>query len=58
MALILLPFFMPLLLLGWILPRDERRERALEARREQEFGETWAVLYATESQVMQLPPGW
>ena len=58
MGLILLPFFMPLLLLGWILPREERRERCLEARRERQFHNTWAVLYGSESQVMDRPSRW
>jgi len=49
MALIVLPFFMPLLLLGWVLtPRDERDQRQRERTREREFAETWGQLFARE----------
>ena len=54
MALIVLPFFMPLFLLGWVLtPPDEREQRKLESVREREFGETWGLVFARESQEME-----
>lgn len=53
MGLVFLPFFMPLFLLGWVLPsEDERALQALEAEQERQIGETWAVLFCRESQVM------
>jgi hypothetical protein len=49
MALLLVPFFMPLFLIGWVLtPREEREHRLLESRREQEVAATWGVLYGRE----------
>jgi hypothetical protein len=46
MALLLVPFFMPLFLIGWVLtPREEREHRLLESRREHEIAATWGVLY-------------
>lgn len=49
MALLLVPFFMPLFLIGWVLtPREEREHRLLESRREQEVAATWGVLFAPE----------
>ena len=50
MGLIMLPFFMPLLLIGWLVePREERELRGHEARQERLFGETWAVLFGRET---------
>lgn len=52
MALFILPFFMPLFLLGWVLtPREERDLIARERVREREFAATWGQLYASESHV-------
>jgi hypothetical protein len=49
MALLLLPFFMPLFLIGWVLtPREEREHRLLETNREQEIAQTWGVLFGRE----------
>ncbi len=49
MALLLVPFFMPLFLIGWVLtPREEREHRLMESRREQEIAATWGVLYGRE----------
>lgn len=49
MALLLVPFFMPLFLIGWVLtPREEREHRLLESRREQEIAGTWGVLFGRE----------
>ena len=49
MALLLVPFFMPLFLIGWVLtPREEREHRLLESRREQEVAATWGVLFGPE----------
>ena len=54
MALLLIPFFMPLFLLGWVLtPREERELRVIESKREQCFGRTWGVVFGRESQVMR-----
>jgi hypothetical protein len=54
MALLLLPFFMPLFLLGWILtPREEREHRVLASRREQQIAATWGVMFGSESQLMR-----
>ena len=54
MALFLLiPFFMPLFLVGWVLtPREEREHRLLKSRREQQFSRSWGLLYGRESEVM------
>jgi hypothetical protein len=49
MALLLIPLFMPLLLLGWVLtPREERELRLLESRSEQQIARSWGVLYGRE----------
>jgi hypothetical protein len=48
MALLLIPFFMPLLLLGWVLTWREDREQQLL---EQQVANTWGVLFGRESQV-------
>jgi hypothetical protein len=46
MALILLPFFMPLMLLGWIFPPEHERELEEEqAEKERQFGQTWALVF-------------
>ena len=53
MALLLIPFFMPLFLIGWVLtPREDREHRLVESDREKLFAETWAVAYGRESQRM------
>lgn len=53
MALLLLPFFMPLFLIGWVLtPREEREQRLLASERERQVSETWGVLFGRESQLM------
>ncbi|PRQ04490.1 hypothetical protein ENSA5_07210 [Enhygromyxa salina] len=53
MALLLLPFFMPLFLVGWVLtPREEREHRLLQSRRELQFGRSWGLLYGRESEVL------
>ena len=53
MALLLLPFFMPLFLIGWVLtPREEREQRLLATERERSVRETWGVMFGRESQVM------
>ncbi len=50
MALILLPFFMPLVLIGWIFPPEREREVDEEqAERERQFGRTWALLFGWEA---------
>ncbi|NVB37791.1 hypothetical protein G6O69_08095 [Pseudenhygromyxa sp. WMMC2535] len=50
MVVILLPFFMPLFLLGWVLDTDDERALAKEeARRERDFGATWGVHFAREA---------
>lgn len=55
MALLLLPFFLPLMLIGWMFPPDDEREiEAQEAERERQFGQTWALLYGRESEVLEL----
>ncbi|MCA9700842.1 MAG: hypothetical protein KC431_25160 [Myxococcales bacterium] len=49
MAFVLLPFFMPLFLLGWVLESaDERALADMEAERERQIGETWAIVFARE----------
>lgn len=54
MALILLPLFMPLLLLGWIIEADEERAlRDKEAEQEAEVGATWAVVFGRESELIE-----
>ncbi len=54
MELLILPFFMPLFLLGWIVvPEDERELRREEARKEKQLAATWAVLFGRESQVIE-----
>jgi hypothetical protein len=53
MALLLVPFFMPLLLLGWVLTsREERAQRLLDLEREQLIAESWGLMFGRESQVM------
>jgi hypothetical protein len=53
MALLLIPFFMPLLLLGWVLTsREEREQQLLDLQAEREVAETWGVLFGRESQVI------
>lgn len=53
MALLLIPFFMPLLLLGWVLTsREERALRLQDLKQEREVAETWGVLFGRESQVI------
>jgi hypothetical protein len=48
MALLLLPFFMPLLLLGWAMSwREDRAQQLLE----RQVANTWGVLFGRESQV-------
>lgn len=55
MAFLLVPFFMPLVLIRWIFPEhDERELDEQEAEAEQQFGATWAVLYGRESGVISL----
>jgi hypothetical protein len=57
MALLLAPFFMPLVLIRWIFPEhDERELDEQEAEREQQFGATWAILYGRESGLIELEP--
>jgi hypothetical protein len=57
MALLLVPFFMPLFLIGWVLtPREEREHRLLESRRELEIAATWGVLYGQVSAPDDLSP--
>ena len=52
MGLLILPMFLPLLLIGWfITPADERELRCREAVRERQFGETWAQLFAREGEL-------
>lgn len=52
MALFILPFFMPLFLLGWVLtPREERDLMKSERARERDYEATWGQLFASESQV-------
>lgn len=48
MALLLIPFFMPLLLLGWVVTWREDREQHLV---EQQVANTWGVLFGRESLV-------
>jgi hypothetical protein len=48
MALLFVPFFMPLLLLGWVLTWREDREQQLV---EQQVANTWGVLFGRESLV-------
>lgn len=51
MALLLIPFFMPLFLIGWVLtPREEREHRMLASEREQQFARTWGVVFGRESE--------
>lgn len=51
MALLILPFFMPLLLLGWVLtPREERELLEHERTSEREFAATWGQIFASEKQ--------
>lgn len=46
MAFLLVPFFMPLFLIGWVLtPREEREHRLMASQRELEIEATWGVLY-------------
>jgi hypothetical protein len=48
MALLLIPFFMPLLLIGWALTwREDRAQQLLE----QQVANTWGVVFGRESQV-------
>lgn len=50
MALLLIPFFMPLFLIGWVLtPREDREIRLTESKREKLFAQTWGVAYGRES---------
>jgi hypothetical protein len=52
MALLLVPFFMPLLLLGWVLTsREERAQRLLDSEREQQIAESWGLMFGRESQL-------
>ena len=52
MALLLVPFFMPLLLLGWVLTsREERAQRLLDSEREQLIAESWGLLFGRESRL-------
>jgi hypothetical protein len=52
MALLLVPFFMPLLLLGWVLTsREERAQRLLDSEREQLIAESWGLIFGRESQL-------
>jgi hypothetical protein len=48
MALLLIPFFMPLLLIGWVVAWREDREQQLL---EQQVANTWGVLFGRESLV-------
>jgi hypothetical protein len=48
MALLLIPFFMPLLLIGWALSWREDRQQQLVER---QVANTWGVLFGRESQV-------
>ena len=53
MALLLIPFFMPLLLLGWVVTsREERAMQLMDLQKEREVAETWGVLFGRESQVI------
>jgi hypothetical protein len=53
MALLLIPFFMPLLLLGWVLTTpEERAQQLLDMQRERQVAESWGVLFGRESAVM------
>lgn len=46
MTLLLIPFFMPLLLLGWVLTwREDRAQQVVE----QQVANTWGVLFGRES---------
>ena len=55
MALLLIPFFMPLFLIGWVLtPREDREHRLMESDRVKLFAETWGVAYGRESQRLRL----
>jgi hypothetical protein len=48
MALLLLPFFMPLLLIGWAMTwREDRAQQLLE----RQVANTWGVLFGRESQI-------
>jgi hypothetical protein len=52
MALLLIPFFMPLLLLGWVLTSwEERAQRLLDLEREQLIAESWGLMFGRESQL-------
>jgi hypothetical protein len=53
MALLLIPFFMPLLLLGWVITsREERALQLQDLQQERQVAETWGVLFGRESQVI------
>lgn len=55
MELLLLPFLMPLFLLGWVVPPDYERElRRTEVEQEKQIGATWALLFGRESQVIEI----
>jgi hypothetical protein len=58
MALLLLPFFMPLFLIGWVLTPRHERELRLATKREREAGEVWRAVFASESQVMERDELW
>lgn len=48
MSLLLIPFFMPLLLIGWAMTwREDRQQQLLE----QQVANTWGVLFGRESLV-------
>ena len=55
MALLLIPFFMPLMLIGWIFPPEHERElEEREAEQDRAYAATWALLYGRESEVIAL----
>lgn len=52
--LILLPFFMPLLLIGWIIDNPEREARQRRARQQRAFPGMWLQLHGSVDEVQQL----
>lgn len=49
MALLLAPFFMPLMLIRWLFPEEHEQDEE-ESECEKQFGETWGVLYGPEAE--------
>ena len=54
MELILLPFFMPLLLIGWVIDNPERHARQLQSRQQRAFPGLWLQLHGSVDEVGEL----